>query len=116
MKMNHQQVSTALIYFKCFLILASAITGCIFICTFTFLVGVLIGKRIKGSSARGLKICATFAAIKKYNSLIKSEKEKHHKLHTIKVLNEFVLINNALKEYNDMKQEIIKTFNILLIC
>ena len=65
-------------------------------------------------------------AIKKYKSIIKKKKKKHHKivllakskLNKMEVLifkaligsvishDEFVLINNAWKEYNEMKEEI----------
>ena len=70
-----------------------------------------------------LQICAITAGIKKYESIIK--KKKHNKivllgkdmLDTIEVLisnalidsyisqDEFVSINNALREYNEMKEE-----------
>ena len=82
------------------------------------------------SSARGLKICAITAGIKKCKSTVKKKKMKHDKivlltkpkLNSIEVLisralidlnishDEFVLIYNVLKEY-DMKEEIrnIKT-------
>ena len=75
------------------------------------------------SSAIGLKICA---GIKKYKSIIKKKKKKHDKivslakskLNRIEVLiskslidsnishDEFVSINNVLKEYEEMKEEI----------
>ena len=78
------------------------------------------------SSAIGLKICAIAAGIKKYKSIIKKKKKKHDKivllakskLNSIEVLiftalidsvishDEPVLINNVLKEYNEMKEEI----------
>ena len=78
------------------------------------------------SSAVGLKICAIAAIIKKYKSIIKKKKKKHDqivllaksKLNSIEVVisnaltdsvityDEFVLINNALKEYKKMKEEI----------
>ena len=90
---------------------------------FCFLVGISIGTTI---SAIGLKICAITAAIKKYKSIIKKKKKKHDKivllakstLNSIEVLiskalidsvnshDEFVLINNVIKEYNKMKEEI----------
>ena len=72
------------------------------------------------NSAIGLKICVIAAEIKKYKSII--EKRKKHdkivllaksKLNSIDVLvsidsnishNEFLLINNVLKEYDDMKK------------
>ena len=106
-----------------FLILASTITRWISISVFAFLIGIPIGIM---SSAIGLKICPIAAGIKKYKSMIKKKKKKHDKtvslakskLHSLKVLiskalihsnvihNEFVLINNTLKEYNEMKEEI----------
>ena len=66
------------------------------------------------------------AGVKKYNSIIKKKNKKHEeivllaksKLNSIKVLisrtlinwninhDEFVLINNVLKEYDNMKKEI----------
>ena len=76
------------------------------------------------SSAIGLEICAITSGIKK--NKIKKKKKKHHKivlltkskLNNIEVLiskalansnishNKIVLINNVLKEYDKMKQEI----------
>ena len=78
------------------------------------------------SYAIGLKICAITAGIKKYKSIIKNKKKKHDeivllaksKLNKIKVLiakalidsnishDEFVLINNVLKEYIKMNEYI----------
>ena len=78
------------------------------------------------SSGIGLKIYAITAGIKKYKSIIKKKKKKHDKivllakskLNSIEVLiskalidsnishDEFVLINNVLKEFYDMKEEI----------
>ena len=75
------------------------------------------------SSAIGLKICAITAGIKKYKSIIKKKKKKHDKivslakskLNRIEVLiskslidsnishDEFVSINNVLKEYEEIK-------------
>ena len=87
------------------------------------MVGISIGIT---SPAIGLKICAVTAGVKKYKSIIKKKKKKHDKivllakskLNSIEVLiskalidsvitdDEFVLINNVLKEYNKMKEEI----------
>ena len=70
-----------------------------------------------------LEICAITVGIKKYKSIIKKKKKKHEKkvflaksqLNKIKILiskalidsfishQEFVLINNVLKEYKKMK-------------
>ena len=78
------------------------------------------------SSAIGLKICAIAAGIKKYKSVIKKKKNNDDeivllaksKLDSMEVLisktlinsnirhDEFVLINNVLKEYDDILKEI----------
>ena len=114
-------------YIEQFLILAYTITGCVSISAFTFLIDISIGI---SSSAIGLKICVITAGIIKYKSIIKKKKKKHNKLvlltksklNSIEVLiskalidsvishDEFVLINNLLKEYNEMK-EAIKNLN-----
>ena len=106
-----------------FLILVSTITRCILIFGFTSFFAIPIEIT---SSAIGLKICAITAEIKKYKSIINKKKKKHDKIVLLaksklssievsisKALNnwitshdEFVLINNALKEYDDMKGEI----------
>ena len=98
------------------LILASTITGCIPISAFASFLGIPVGNP---SSAIGSKICAIAAGIKKYKSIIKKKKKKQDKivflekskLDRIEVLisealidsvishEEFVLINNVLKEY-----------------
>ena len=78
------------------------------------------------SSAATIKFFVITADIKKYKSIIKKQKQEHEKivllvtakLNTIGVLvskalinsnishNEFVLVNNVLKEYDHMKEEI----------
>ena len=77
-------------------------------------------------SAIGIKICVITAGIEKYESIIKKKKKKHDeivflaksKLDSIEVSiskalidsnishDEFALINNVLKEYDKMKEEI----------
>ena len=74
------------------------------------------------SSTAGFKICASDAGIRKYKPIIKKNKKKHDKivllakskLNSIELLiskalmnsnishDEFILINNVLKEYYDM--------------
>ena len=123
MSKKHKKVCTTLNYIEHFLILASTITGCVSISAFASLIGIPI--RVT-SSAIGLKICAITTGIKKYMSIIKKKKMKHEKiallakskLNSIKVLiskalidsvishDEFVLINNAQKQYNDIKEEL----------
>ena len=111
------------------LIVISIITVCISISAFASLVSILIGIT---SSAIGLKICATTAGIKKYYSIIKKKKKKRPdkivflakcKLKNIEVLtskalidsnishDEFVLINNVLQEFYDIKEEIKNSNN-----
>ena len=90
---------------------------------FTSLVVVPAGN---ASSAVRLKVCAITAGIKKYKSIIKKKRKKldakvllgKAKLDTIRILiskalinsyishDEFVLVNNVLREYNDIKEEI----------
>ena len=123
MSKKHKKVCTTLNYIEHFLILGSTITGCVSISAFASLVGIPIGI---ASSTIGLKICVITAGIKKYKSIIKKKKKKHDKivllakskLNSIEVLiskalidsnishDEFVLINNVLKEFYDMKEEI----------
>ena len=120
---KHKKVCTTLNYTEHFFNLASTITGCISISIFAPLIGVPIGIK---SSAIGLKICAITAGVKKYKSIIKKRKKKHdkivflakYKLKKIKVLtsktlidsvispDQFVLINDVLKKYNEMKEQI----------
>ena len=98
-------------------------TVCISISAFALLVCVPIGIK---SSAVGINICTTTAGFKKYKSIIKKKKKKHDKivllgkdkLNTTEVLvskalidshishDEFVSVNNVLREYNGMKKEI----------
>ena len=109
-------------YVERFLILIATVTGCVSISAFASLVAILVGTT---SSAVGIKICATTAGIKNYKSILKKRK-KHgkivllgkHKLSTIAVLiskalidsyishDEFVSVNNVLREYYEMKEKI----------
>ena len=114
MSKKHKRVCTTLNYIETFLILASTITGCISISAFTSLLGILIGIM---SSAIGLKNSAITAEIKKYKPTILKKKRKHDKIVFLaKSINlvishdEFVLIDNVLKEYDDMKEK-INNFN-----
>ena len=133
MSKKQEKVCTTLIYTEHFLVLACTITGFVFTATFASLIGIPLGVT---NSAITLKICATTAGIKKYKSTIKKNKKKYDKivllaksklneieLLTPKALNdsfithdEFVLsINNSLKEYNKIKEEIknLKTKSVL---
>ena len=95
----------------------STVTRWVSFSAFSSLVGISIGIT---SSVLGLKICLTTVGIKKYKSLIKKRKKKlgkivllvKLKLKSIEVIisralthsnisqNEFVLINNMLKQYD----------------
>ena len=128
MSKKHKKVCRVLNYIDHFLIVISTITGSVSISAFASLVGIPIGIT---SSAIGLNICAITAGIKKYKLIIKKKKKKHDKkillakskLNPIeglisKVLidsvishDEFILINNVLKEYNEIKEETKKPNN-----
>ena len=123
MSKKHKKACTTLNYIEHFLILASTITECISISVFASLTGIPIGNT---SPAIQLEICVITAGLEKYESIIKKKKKKHDKmvllakskLNSIEVLisktlissvishDEFVLINNVLKQYNEMKQDI----------
>ena len=85
------------------------------------------------SSALRSKICAIAAGIKKYNLVIKKKRKRHDKVLLLAVtkLNiievsiskalidthispgEFASANNVLKEYNEMKEEIKNSENVV---
>ena len=109
-------------YVEYLLISVSTVTDCVSISALASLVCVAVGIT---SSAVGIKIYAITAGIKKYKSVIKKKKKKHDKivllgkakLDTMEVLisrslinsyishDEFVSVNNVLREYNEMKEE-----------
>ena len=121
MSKKRKKICITLNYIERFLTLASTITGCISVSAFPSMIGIPIRT---ARSAIGLKICAITAGAKKYKSIIK--KKKHDKkvllvkskLNRIEVLiskalidwnishDEFVLINNVLKECDKLKEEI----------
>ena len=116
MSKRHKKLCTTLNYIEHFLILASTITGCASISSFASLVVIPIGNT---SSAIGLKICAITTGIKKYKSIIKKNQKKHDKIALLaksklnimevlisKSLIDLVIINNVLKEYSEIKEEI----------
>ena len=123
MSKKHKKVCGVLNYIEHSLIVISTITGCVSISAFVSLVCIPIGIM---SSAIGLKMCAIAAGIKRYDSIIKKKTKKHDKivllakskLNGIEVLiskalidsnishDEFILINNVLKGFYDMKEEI----------
>ena len=118
MSKKHKNVCRILNYIDHLLIIISTITGCVSISAFASLVGIPIGIT---SSAIGLKICAITAGIRKYKSVLKQKETKHDKIvlsAKSKALtdsnishDEFVLINNVLKEFYDMKEGIKNSNN-----
>ena len=97
MSKKHKKVCTTLNYIEHFLVLASAITGCISISAFASLIGIPIGVR---SSAIGLKLCA-ITALSSIEVLIPKAL-----INSVISHDEIVLINNVLKEFNKMEKEI----------
>ena len=123
MSKKHKKVCRVLNYIDNSLTVLSTITGCISISAFASLVGIPIGIT---SSATGLKISVIVAGIKEFKSINEKKKKKHDKIVLISIskLNstevliskalidsdishdEFVLMNNVLKEFYDMEEEI----------
>ena len=130
MSKKYKKFRRNLNYFKYFLVFVSAVTGCVSISAFSSLVGIPVDIM---SSVVELKICSFTAGIKKYRSIIKEKRKKHGKvvflgkvkLDTIDVLiskalidscishDEFVLLNNALRKYNERKNKSKRLWNIL---
>ena len=128
MSKKHKKDCSVLNYIDHLLIVLSTITACISISAFASLVGIPI--RIT-SPAIGLKICVITAEIKRYKSIIKKKKRIHDKIVLLaksqqngidlsisKALtdsnishDEFILINNMLKEFYDMKKKIKNSSN-----
>ena len=108
------KVCTILDYIEPFLFLGSTITGYISVFAFASLVSISIETT---SSVIGLKIYAITVAMNKYKSIVIVLLAKS-KLNRIEILifkplidsvishDEFAFIDNALKEYNEMKWEI----------
>ena len=76
MSNKHKRFCTTLHYIEHFLILASAVTGCISVSVFASLLCIPIGIT---SSEVGLKLCAVTEGIKNYDSIIK-KKKKHQEI------------------------------------
>ena len=129
---KHKKIWKTLNYIEQLFILASTVTGCVSISPFACLVDIPVGST---SSAVELKICIkTTQERKNYKSINKKKKKKHDKIVSLaktkltmiavlisKALIEsyishdrFVLINNVLKEYDDMKEEIKNSRNSLV--
>ena len=120
---KYKKTCKCLNYIEQFFILVSTVTGCVSVSAFILLVCVPVDNT---SSAVGINICAITARIKKPKSIIKRKKKEHDKivllgkdkLNTIEVLiskalinscishDEFVSVNNFLREYNEMKEYI----------
>ena len=122
-----KKASTSLNYIAHFLILASTIAWCISISDFSPLIGIPIGIK---RSAIGLKICAITTGIKNSKLIIKKKKKEHVKIvllvksksnsiefwiskafiDAVVSHDEFVILNNVRKKYEEMKEQ-IKKFN-----
>ena len=123
MPKKHKNFCRVLIYIEHFLIFIFTVTGFVSISAFASLVSIPIGIT---SSAIRLKICVITVGIKRYKSIIKKKQNKYdiilflakYKLNIIGILiskaltdsntsqDKFVLINNVLKEFYDMNEEI----------
>ena len=104
-------------YIEHSLILVSRVTAYVSISDFTSLIGIPVAII---SCAIRLKICVRTTGINQYMSIIKKNKKKHDKiillakyeLNSIEVFNsnishdKFSLINNVLKGFDDIKEEI----------
>ena len=128
MSKKHKKFWGVFNYIDHLLIVISTITGCVSISGFTSLSGIPIAIT---SSAIGLKICAITAGTKRSKSITKKEKKKHDqivllaksKLNSAEVLiskalidsninhDKLVLIDNVMKEFYDMKEEIKNSNN-----
>ena len=107
MSRKYMKVSTTLIYFQHFFILASTITECISISAFVSLLDIPIGIT---SCGVGLKICVSAVVIKKHKSKIKKKKKKHDKteLSANSKLNKIeVLISKSIIDSNISHDEIL---------
>ena len=121
---KHKRVCKILNYTKHLSILASTVTGHVFISAFASLIGISVGI---ASSVATIKICIINAKVKKHQSIIiRAKKKKQNKiallgktkLNTVGVLTskalvnsnishyEFATIDNVLKVFNEMKKEI----------
>ena len=116
-------------YFENFLIFVFAVSGFVSISVFVPLAGVPLGIT---SSSIVIMICAITAGIKKYKSIIKKKIKPDRivlltktKLQIINVLiskalgnsnmnhEEFVSVNNVLRDYNKKKEEIKNPKNVV---
>ena len=103
-------------YIEHFLILASAITGCISISAFGSLLGISI-EIMSSAVLILLRICVIAAIVKKYKSIIKNRIVSKIYIKKIQVLiskdiidsnishDELVLINNVRKDCDHKKEE-----------
>ena len=123
MSKKHKKISLVLNYIENLLILIAILIGSVSISAFAPLVFIPIGIT---SPAIGLNFFVITARIKEYKSISKKKKKKHVKNSIInknlisKVLidsnislNQFFLINNSLKEFYDMLEEIKNSKNYI---
>ena len=97
MSKKYKKVCKYLNHVEHLLILTSTVTGGVSI---SALFAIPVGNR---SSEVQIKICAITASIKKYKSIIKKNKKKHNLYLSH---DGFVSVENVLREYFEMKEEI----------
>ena len=74
MSNKYKKFCTTLNYIEHFLIIPSAVSGCISVFAFSSFLGIPL---VITNSLLGLKTCAITAEIKKYKLIIKKKKKKH---------------------------------------
>ena len=77
MSKRPKKVCITLNYIEHFLILASAVTGCISISAF---VSLAVLPKVNSSHPVGLKICEIATGIKNFKSIVTKKKKKHDKI------------------------------------
>ena len=101
MSKKRKKVCTTLSYIERFLILSSTITRCVSISAFASLVGIPMGILRKKKKKHSKIVLLAKSKLNSIDILISKPL-----IDSVISHDEFVLINNVLKEYNKMKEEI----------
>ena len=101
MSKKPKKVCTTLSYIERFLILSSTITRCVSISAFASLVGIPMGILRKKKKKHSKIVLLAKSKLNSIDILISKPL-----IDSVISHDEFVLINNVLKEYNKMKEEI----------
>ena len=99
---NHKKACTTLNYIEHFLILVSITTGCVSISSFASLIGIPIG--ITSSAEKKMHNKIILIAKRKLNSIEVLIPKTF--INSVVSHDEFVIINNVVKEYAKMKEKI----------